>query len=65
MYAVTGLYNFILLEGKEPGEGGDEALTPEVRRALAAARDRADLIIPKFNGVDIRRLIANWFWKKY
>lgn len=66
IYAVTGLFNFIMLGGKEPlGIGQDDTLTPEKQYALAAARHRADAVIPEFNGVDMRQLIANWLWLKY
>ncbi|KAH6982412.1 hypothetical protein EDB80DRAFT_882717 [Ilyonectria destructans] len=52
VYAVTGLYNFIQLEGKEPdGTEEEEGLTDWDFDALAAARERADRVISGQTGI--------------
>ncbi|KAI7769546.1 hypothetical protein LZL87_014369 [Fusarium oxysporum] len=66
IYAVTGLYNFLILQGKEPGpQIEEEDLTERECRALARARDRADAVVTGKSGATMRDLIAGWLWSTY
>ncbi|QGI77755.1 hypothetical protein CEK25_004484 [Fusarium fujikuroi] len=66
IYAVTGLYNFLAFEGKEPELGHEEEGLPSWEiRALRRARRRADMVVTGRSGIDMRSLIANWLWSTY
>lgn len=66
VYAVTGLYNFIQLEGKEPdGTEEEEGLTDWDFEALAAARERADRVISGQTGIHIRDMVSQWVWDAF
>ncbi|KEY72644.1 hypothetical protein S7711_11543 [Stachybotrys chartarum IBT 7711] len=66
IYALTALYNFIQLEGKEPEaayEQMEETLTPEEREDLEKARRRANSVVGSLSSLRYRELIARWLWQ--
>lgn len=66
IYAVTGLYNFIQLEGKEPdGIGHVKGLTTWDLEALEAARQCADRVISGQTGLNLWDMLAQWIWDAY
>ncbi|KFA66854.1 hypothetical protein S40285_10746 [Stachybotrys chlorohalonatus IBT 40285] len=68
IYVVTGLHNFIKLDGKEPGEAYEEmeaSLILEERGKLQSARQRADSVVGERGSLKLRELIAKWTWEDY
>ncbi|KAG5742802.1 hypothetical protein H9Q70_014478 [Fusarium xylarioides] len=66
IYAVTGLYNFLIFEGTEPQPRDEEEGLPSWEiEALARARSRADEVVTGRSGIGMRSLIANWLWATY
>lgn len=68
VYAVTGLYNFVLLGGKTPDESYREnelALTTRDQLVLLQARDKADATITDLSGLQTRGYIAERAWASY
>ncbi|KAF4447953.1 retrotransposon [Fusarium albosuccineum] len=68
IYATTGIYNFILTEGKDPAEQRrqlEQELTEEERDIMEESESRADEVVPRQSGPGMRRHIASWLWRQY
>ena len=68
--AVTGLWNFLLADGIEPGERDLDLLTylnnfPLAREAMEAAKRRADDFVPAQSPTGLRSMIAKTTWRDY
>lgn len=69
VYVICGLWNFLLLQGKEPSDadGSDDEgnLTPAQLEVLEAARQRNVQAIGTRSAAEIRRQICEVIWPRY
>lgn len=66
VYAVCGLWNFLLYDGKEPCEGYElKALTDRQRSVLEEARQRCGQRVGGQGSAELREEIRHYLWDQY
>lgn len=68
VYAVTGLYNFVMLEGMTPDDSRREihlALTRKEQLVCFQAQEMANRVLPELSGHQTRDYITEKAWESY